>query len=95
MLLHLKKTKVNNASDWKNRFKENSEKMRTGLIFEVADVLKSLFQLSSNRILSFREKKMLDRARHLVVSEVATVSRVSEDKAGQMIDQALIQQTAP
>ena len=95
VLLHLKKTKVNNASDWKNRFKENSEKMRTGLIFEVADVLKSLFQLSSNRILSFREKKMLDRARHLVVSEVATVSRVSEDKAGQMIDQALIQQTAP
>ena len=74
---------------------ENSEKMRTGLIFEVADVLKSLYQLSCNRILSFREKKMLDRARHLVVSEVATVSRVSEDKAGQMIDQALIQQTAP
>ena len=95
VLLHLKETKINSAPDWKNRFKENSEKMRTGLIFEVADVLKSLYQLSSNRILSFREKKMLDRARHLVVSEVATVSRVSEDKAGKLIDQALLQQIAP
>ena len=95
VLLHLKRTKVNSAPDWKNRFKENSEKMRTGLIFEVADVLKSLYQLSTNRILSFREKKMLDRARHLVVSEVATVSKVSEDKAGKLIEQALIQQTTP
>ena len=95
VLLHLKETKINSAPDWKNRFKENSEKMRTGLIFEVADVLKSLYQLSSNRILSFREKKMLDRARHLVVSEVATVSRVSEDKAGKLIDQALLQQMGP
>ena len=65
--------------------------MRTGCIFEVADVLKSLSQLSVNRILSFREKKMLDRARQLIVSELATVSDVSEDKAEQLIDGALLQ----
>ena len=65
--------------------------MRTGCIFEVADVLKSLSQLSINRILSFREKKMLDRARQLIVSELATVSDVSEDKAEQLIDGALLQ----
>jgi CarD family transcriptional regulator len=57
----------------------------------VADVLKSLSQLSINRILSFREKKMLDRARQLIVSELATVSDVSEDKAEQLIDGALLQ----
>jgi CarD family transcriptional regulator len=91
VLEHLKHTEVKNASDWKNRFKENSEKMRTGCIFEVADVLKSLSQLSINRILSFREKKMLDRARQLIVSELATVSDVSEDKAEQLIDGALLQ----
>ena len=91
VLKHLKNTKVNNATDWKNRFKENSEKMRTGCIFQVADVLKSLSLLSVNRILSFREKKMLDRARQLIVSELATVSDVSEDQAQQLIDGALIQ----
>ncbi len=90
VLLHLKNTKVKNATDWKNRFKENSEKMRTGCIFEVADVLKSLSQLSINRILSFREKKMLDRARQLIVSELATVSDVSEDKAQQLIEGVLL-----
>ena len=91
VLLHLKKSKVANAPDWKNRFKENSEKMRTGCIFELADVLKSLSQLSINRILSFREKKMLDRARQLIITEVATVSKLTEDKAGQLIDRALLQ----
>ena len=94
VLLHLKNTKVKNASDWKNRFKENSEKMRTGCIFEVSDVLKSLSQLSINRILSFREKKMLDRARQLIISEVATASNVSEDKAQELIDSALLQPQA-
>jgi len=80
---HLRKSKIANHPDWKNRFKENSEKMRTGCIFEVADVLKSLSFLSHNRILSFREKKMLDRARYLIISEVATVENVSEQNSQQ------------
>lgn len=91
VLQHLKDTEIKNATDWKNRFKENSEKMRTGCIFEVADVFKSLSLLSVNRILSFREKKMLDRARQLIISELATVSDVPEDKAEQLIDGALVQ----
>jgi len=43
--------------------KDNSEKMRTGSIYDVADVLKSLTLLSKSKSLSFREKRMLDRAR--------------------------------
>src|SRR5574341_2425020 len=45
-------------SDWKYRFKENSEKMRTGSLLEVAAVLKSLVMLAQTKPLSFREKKM-------------------------------------
>lgn len=60
--------------DWKNRYKDNVEKMKTGSIFEVARVLKNLFFLSFQKPLSFREKKMFDRAGQLVVSEIATVS---------------------
>jgi len=91
VLDHLKKAKTLNQSDWKNRFKENSEKMRTGCIFDVADVLKSLSVLSCNRVLSFREKRMLDRARYLLVSEVATVGNLSEEKAEDLVGRALVQ----
>ena len=52
-------------SDWKDRFKENSDKMRTGSLLEVAVVLKSLLLLAKDKPLSFREKKMLDRAEGL------------------------------
>ena len=87
---HLRKSQVASAADWKNRFKENSEKMRTGDIFDVADVFKSLHSLSHTRILSFREKKMLDRARYLLISEVATVWNLAEEKVEELIDRALL-----
>lgn len=59
--------------DWKTRYKLNLEKMNSGEICEVAKVLRNLYYLSSRKSLSFREKKMFDRARQLVISELATV----------------------
>lgn len=76
-------------SDWKWRFKENSEKMRTGSLLQVAEVMKSLLKLSRTKPLSFREKKMLDRARYLLVSEMATVKNVADKQAEVVIDKAL------
>src|SRR6267378_2701850 len=70
--------KLNSHHDWKHRFKENSERMRTGSLLEVAVVLKSLVSLSRNKPLSFREKKMLERAKYLLVSELATARNTSE-----------------
>jgi CarD family transcriptional regulator len=78
-----------NHADWKYRFKENSDKMRTGSLIEVAGVLKSLLQLARSKPLSFREKKMLDRARYLLVSEVAVARNTDEDSAEQMLSKAL------
>src|SRR5205823_5718280 len=46
--------------DWKDRFKENTEKMRDGSLLAVAEVLKGLLILQGAKPLSFREKKMLD-----------------------------------
>jgi len=57
--------------DWKCRFKENTDKMQTGSLLQVAEVLKSLLLLQNEKPLSFREKKMLDRSRHLLVSELS------------------------
>jgi CarD family transcriptional regulator len=77
------------ANDWKDRFKEFSEKMRSGDIFEVADVLKHLTYLSSIKPLSFREQRMLERSRYLVVSELAAVCRQPECSIEPRVDQAL------
>src|SRR3974377_878224 len=59
------------SSDWKDRFKENSAKMQSGSLLEVAEVLKALAAIQSHKPLSFREKKMLDRARTMLVAELA------------------------
>jgi len=75
----LEKGKLNSHHDWKHRFKENSERMRTGALLEVAVVLKSLVSLSTSKPLSFREKKMLERAKFLLVSELATARNLSAE----------------
>ena len=48
-------------ADWKDRFKENSEKMQSGSLLDVAQVMKSLLIQQHDKPLSFREKKMLER----------------------------------
>jgi CarD family transcriptional regulator len=76
-------------SDWKDRFKENSEKMREGGLLAVAEVLKSLLILQGQKVLSFREKKMLDRARHMLITELSTSRAMSETDSARLLDEAL------
>jgi CarD family transcriptional regulator len=75
--------------DWKDRFRENSERMRTGSLFEVAGVLKNLIALHAAKPLSFREKKMLERARFLLVSELAMARNCEEAKVEELLTLAL------
>jgi CarD family transcriptional regulator len=89
LLRHLADDFANAASDWKDRFKDFSDKMRTGDIFEVADVLKHLTYLSHLKPLSFREQRMLERARYLVISELAAVCRQAECNVEPRVEQAL------
>ena len=76
-------------SDWKVRFKENTEKMQCGDLLRAAEVFKGLLQLHVDKPLSFREKKMLDRARHMLVSEVSISRSVPEIHAVGMLQRAL------
>ncbi|HVX67406.1 MAG TPA: CarD family transcriptional regulator [Bryobacteraceae bacterium] len=78
------------SQDWKNRFKENSEKMRIGGLLQIAEVLKTLLLLQADKPLSFREKKMLDRARHMLVTELSISRGMSEEEAGGLIHRALV-----
>ena len=99
VLTFLETAKPNSHHDWKHRFKENSERMRTGELIEVAAVLKSLVSLSRTKPLSFREKKMLERAKFLLVSELATARNTSpqhmEDALIRSLAKARLQMPSP
>jgi CarD family transcriptional regulator len=75
--------------DWKVRFKENSERMQSGDLLRAAEVFKSLLQLHVDKPLSFREKGMLERARHMLVSEISISRSVSELQAIGLLQRAL------
>lgn len=75
--------------DWKDRFKENSDKMRHGSLLEIAEVLKMLLMLQSEKPLSFREKKMLDRARHMLITELSISRGLAEFEAVDLLQKAL------
>jgi len=89
VLTYLTEFKCDNHTDWKCRFRENSDRMRTGSLVDVAAVLKSLLHLHQSKPLSYREKKMLDRARYLLVSELALARNGSEAEVETMITRAL------
>jgi len=81
--------KIDSHQNWKGRFKDNSDKMRTGSIYDVADVLKSLTLLSRSKSLSFREKRMLDRAKFLIISEISEVMRETAESIEGRVEKAL------
>jgi CarD family transcriptional regulator len=89
MLQYLSEGPCKNCRDWKDRFKENSEKMQQGTLQSVAEVLKSLAAIQMGKPLSFREKKMLDRARTMLVSELATSRSLSETEATDALAKAM------
>src|SRR5579872_3547744 len=75
--------------DWKVRFKENTERMQSGDLLRAAEVFKGLLQLHVDKPLSFREKKMLDRARHMLVSEISIARGIPEVSALSVLQRAL------
>jgi CarD family transcriptional regulator len=81
--------KIDNHQNWKGRFKDNSDKMRTGSIYDMADVLKSLTFLAKSKSLSFREKRMLDRAKALIISEISEVMQTTAQAIEDRVTEAL------
>jgi CarD family transcriptional regulator len=89
ILDYLQKGRPKAAQDWKGRFKENSETMRNGSLMQVAEVLKTLIMLNQAKPLSFREKKMLDRAWLLLVDEIAVARGLSKESVETNLVKAL------
>jgi len=71
---------------WNRRYREYMDKIKTGSVFEIAEVLRDLSVLRSNKELSFGERKMLDTARQLLVKELAIAKNTKEAKIEQELD---------
>lgn len=80
---------IDTYKDWKGRYKQNLDKMKTGRLTEVAEVLKNLRLVSQRKSLSFREKKMFERAKYFIVSEVAHVKNITERESEELVERAL------
>jgi len=80
---------IDTYKDWKGRYKQNLYKMRAGRLTEIADVLKNLSWVQKSKALSFREKKMYERAKYFIVSEVAHVRSITEKEAEGQVEDAL------
>ena len=78
------------TSAWKVRFRDNTEKMQGGDLLKAAEVFKGLLQIHLEKPLSFREKKMLERARHMLVSEISIARNVPDVHAVNMLQRALL-----
>lgn len=78
-ILKEKKPSVDQQT-WNRRYREYSDKLKTGSVLEIAQVLRDLFRLKNGKELSFGERKMLDTAKSLLVKELSIARSHSEEK---------------
>jgi len=71
---------------WNRRYREYMEKIKTGSVFEVAEVYRDLLMLKLEKDLSFGERKMLDTARNLLVKEISLAKQVQEEQVERDLD---------
>lgn len=78
-------------TNWSRRYKSNLEKLASGDVIKVSEVVRDLWRRDQDRGLSAGEKRMLAKARQILVSELALAKKVDEEKAGELLDEALAQ----
>ncbi len=76
-ILKVKEVRIDNQT-WNRRYREYMEKIKTGSVFEIAEVLRDLFLLKVDKELSFGERKMLDTARTLLLKELTLATSETE-----------------
>ena len=80
---------VEEPTNWSRRFKANQEKIASGDVIKVAEVVRDLSRRDTDRGLSAGEKRMLSKARQILVSELALAQKTPEDEAESRLDEVL------
>jgi len=74
------------STNWNRRYRANLDKIKSGNIYEVAEVVRNLIQRDKEKGLSSGEKKMLENARQILISELVLATEMEEEKAQSMLD---------
>jgi CarD family transcriptional regulator len=85
----LRKKDVRMPTNWSRRYKNHVEKLKSGDIYQVAEVVRNLSNRDKDKGLSAGEKRMLTRARQILVSELTFALAVDEEEAQKKLDEAL------
>jgi CarD family transcriptional regulator len=89
IMRRLRASSADHANDWKDRYRANLDRIKTGELDEIVDVLLCLADVASRKTLSFRERKMFDHARQLLVVEVAEVEGRPIEEVDLEVEEAL------
>jgi CarD family transcriptional regulator len=84
----LKDQSSNMSTNWNRRYRANLEKIKSGNIYEVAEVVRNLMNRDREKGLSSGERKMLENARQILLSELVLASELEEDGAKSLIESA-------
>ena len=85
----LRQQRAEEPTNWSRRYKANLEKLASGDVIKVAEVVRDLWHRDRDRGLSAGEKRMLAKARQILVSELALAEKTNEDKAEAILDEVL------
>jgi CarD family transcriptional regulator len=85
----LQKEEVDTEEDWKIRYQNNMNKIKSGSIYSVAEVCRDLYKRARDKELSLMERRLYESAYSLISSEIALTRQVSQEEAGNLISEVL------
>lgn len=89
VISRLSQNEAEDTSSWNRRYRENLDKLRTGNIFDIADVVRSLTLRDRKKGLSTGEKKMLNNAKQILLSEISIVTTLDIDSVEKQIEESI------
>ena len=85
----LRAAHVEEPTNWSRRYKANLEKLASGDVIKVSEVVRDLWRRDQDRGLSAGEKRMLAKARQILISELALAEKTDEEQASTVLDEVL------
>ncbi|MGO3885396.1 MAG: CarD family transcriptional regulator [Mycetocola sp.] len=85
---------VEEPGNWSRRFKANQEKMASGSVYRISEVVRDLWRRDQEKSVSAGEKRMLDKAKQVLVSELALAQSITDEEAAERLDEVLAGSTS-
>lgn len=75
------------SQTWNRRYRDYMDKIKTGSVFEVAEVLRDLYLLSDDKELSYGERKMMDTAKSFLIKEISLARKIDEGNVEEQVEE--------